>query len=395
MFSTHRTYASLLLFCVGFACSAPSFTPPRDVFNGDAADLSDPTDTADSPDTTDPPDNTTPTDAAPSDTLPTEDVPEPTIELCANGFDDNDNGLADCADPACFGKPACVESICSDLVDNDKDDLVDCLDPDCAQSDVCTKETCGSYFTCLVEKGCDCTVGKNCPSPESPEYGGCQTNCAINQLCRGRCVDSLSLPMQRNLGKLTACINTHCPNGGGTCLFEYCVSEFAACYLTGTDNCHTFYFTCMNGCGVSESCADGCFSSLSPTGYVDFLNWRGCLIGLCDENEEAGSDSPACTVLGGFVACLPDAGSCTTYSTGGTCHDAATCILGCQSYTDQTCVASCLVDPGITTVDVQPLADLFSCAIETCGTEPDLLIPPCVRAAMVGKCSAFAQKCGL
>lgn len=367
---------------LGVACSAPSATTGADVSNHDVDSH------------LDVPNGPAPVDIAPDAVSDTGEKPV-VSELCANGIDDNGNGLIDCADPYCFGKPACTESSCSDLVDNDFDSLVDCLDSDCALADVCAQETCGSYFTCLVEKGCDCTMGKNCPGPETTEYGGCQTNCAANPLCRSRCVDSLSLPMQENLAKLTACITTHCPNSGGTCLFEHCIAEFANCYLTGTDSCHTFYFGCMAGCGASETCADGCFSSLSPKGYVELLTWRACWLGICDENEDPGSDSPACTVLGSFVACLPQAGGCTIHSTAGTCQSAASCILACQSYADETCVASCLGEPGVATADIQPLADLFECAIHSCGTESDQLTPPCVRAAMVTTCSAFAQKCGL
>jgi hypothetical protein len=49
---------------------------------------------------------------------------------CANGLDDDADGLPDCLDPDCEGKPACNE-VCDDGVDNDSDGLPDCMDPSC------------------------------------------------------------------------------------------------------------------------------------------------------------------------------------------------------------------------------------------------------------------------
>ncbi len=58
---------------------------------------------------------------------------EESAELCANGLDDEQDGLVDCDDPDC--DPFCREDTparCSDGVDNDGDGPVDCEDPDCA-----------------------------------------------------------------------------------------------------------------------------------------------------------------------------------------------------------------------------------------------------------------------
>jgi hypothetical protein len=58
---------------------------------------------------------------------------------CANGLDDDGDGLADCADADCFRAPHCeshsgqenTNATCSDFIDNDGDDAVDCDDADC------------------------------------------------------------------------------------------------------------------------------------------------------------------------------------------------------------------------------------------------------------------------
>lgn len=54
-------------------------------------------------------------------------------EVCDNGLDDDNDGLADCEDPECSGDEHCVAvEICSDGIDNDGDGAIDCDDPDCA-----------------------------------------------------------------------------------------------------------------------------------------------------------------------------------------------------------------------------------------------------------------------
>ena len=55
-------------------------------------------------------------------------APDPVVELCANGLDDDDDGLLDCYDDDCIG--SCPEQ-CSNGIDDDADGTVDCADPDC------------------------------------------------------------------------------------------------------------------------------------------------------------------------------------------------------------------------------------------------------------------------
>ncbi|MCC6766489.1 MAG: right-handed parallel beta-helix repeat-containing protein [Deltaproteobacteria bacterium] len=52
------------------------------------------------------------------------------IENCANGFDDDGNGLVDCDDLACAGHPFCPER-CANCIDDDGDGAVDRDDADC------------------------------------------------------------------------------------------------------------------------------------------------------------------------------------------------------------------------------------------------------------------------
>ncbi len=75
---------------------------------------------------------------------------ENTINLCWDGFDNDGDGLVDCADPDCVAFITCQENTllaCNDLTDNDGDGLVDCFDSDCFG------------FTLCFERGDACSDG--------------------------------------------------------------------------------------------------------------------------------------------------------------------------------------------------------------------------------------------
>lgn len=57
--------------------------------------------------------------------------PTGTEDDCADGTDNDSDGLLDCEDDDCLGDPACVEVDCLDGVDNDFDGYFDCADADC------------------------------------------------------------------------------------------------------------------------------------------------------------------------------------------------------------------------------------------------------------------------
>ncbi len=61
--------------------------------------------------------------------------PNPPVEDCQNGIDDDGDGLIDCHDPDCADKPYCAGiEVCGDCIDNDGDGLTDYDDPDCCSS---------------------------------------------------------------------------------------------------------------------------------------------------------------------------------------------------------------------------------------------------------------------
>ncbi|WP_437766435.1 hypothetical protein WMF27_24560 [Sorangium sp. So ce281] len=69
---------------------------------------------------------------------------ENTYVACSNGYDDDLDGRADCADPECQGQPFCVppredtEWACSNGYDDDGDGLADCADPECQWMPLCS-----------------------------------------------------------------------------------------------------------------------------------------------------------------------------------------------------------------------------------------------------------------
>jgi hypothetical protein len=101
-------------------------------------------------------------------------------EICGDGIDNDCNGLTDCADPACFGAPACSkpgQEICNNGIDDNGDGLVDCADPECVGSPACRpgmgKEICDNG----IDDNGDGLV--DCADPMcSTTFPGCLTvNC--------------------------------------------------------------------------------------------------------------------------------------------------------------------------------------------------------------------------
>jgi hypothetical protein len=67
---------------------------------------------------------------------------ETTPERCRDGVDNDQNGLADCAEVGCQAFDFCQErsaEACQDRVDNDRDGEADCHDPGCAQWAPCNE----------------------------------------------------------------------------------------------------------------------------------------------------------------------------------------------------------------------------------------------------------------
>ena len=102
----------------------------------------------------------------------------PPSEICANGFDDDFDGLTDCEDPDCVGSPNCGNGpgeVCGNGQDDDGDGLVDCDDPDCADFQQCGDSFCGD------PEADSCCFAH--PMPFCADESCCETVCAVDPFC--------------------------------------------------------------------------------------------------------------------------------------------------------------------------------------------------------------------
>lgn len=109
--------------------------------------------------------------------IPGQCLREDTDALCADGQDNDEDGLTDCADPGCH--PFCTEddaTWCADGRDNDGDALVDCADPGCGATQHCGENT---------DTKCSDGVDNNLDGPvDCADPGCCATRvCHARDLC--------------------------------------------------------------------------------------------------------------------------------------------------------------------------------------------------------------------
>lgn len=93
-------------------------------------------------------------------------------EVCRDGFDDDGDGWADCADGECRGTPECtVEMHCADGLDDDGDGLVDCEDPGCHGRIECRR-----VWTERCDDGLDNddVAGADCDDPACADHPSCR-----------------------------------------------------------------------------------------------------------------------------------------------------------------------------------------------------------------------------
>ncbi len=97
---------------------------------------------------------------------------EPGAELsCTDGNDNDGDGQTDCADSDCGANPACsFEADCNDGIDNDGDTFTDCLDPACDGIDGC-------------EFGAEITCGDGLDNDGDGSVDCLDAGCAVGALC--------------------------------------------------------------------------------------------------------------------------------------------------------------------------------------------------------------------
>lgn len=316
--------------------------------------------------------------------------------ICGDGLDNDGDGLADCDDVDCADDLVCTEFGCLDGIDNNGDGLVDCADPDCKEAPGCTGETCTDFYACLLESGCGCTQGVDCPDVVSSEGSACQANCVESGGCWEGCLSTLSPYVLSNLNKWLACQETHCADAPVTettaCVNANCIIEYAECFAAGSLPCSHYGFECGENC-VDAACEEACFQDLSPAGTLDALTWDDCRYSLCDQNGDNAPDSLECIYLASLYACADTAPSCLPVlfeGGGGSCGALMTCALECP-ITDESCHLTCIENATFTALEIS--AEIFECAIIACGTETAALTPECIDAAIASTCSTLAESC--
>lgn len=168
-------------------------------------------------------------------------VPRPETD-CANGLDDDGNGLTDCAEPgcnllSCGSQCQCVglrktELLCVDGLDTDGDGAIDCADSDC------DTKSCGT--------GCSCVGGARR-----------ETDCADqldNDLDGGAdCADPACDAQVCRAGTSERCAGLSCQCNGGSV-----VTEAADLCRDGLDNDCDLSTDCAQPACDQQSCsADG------------------------------------------------------------------------------------------------------------------------------------------
>ncbi len=108
---------------------------------------------------------------------------DPVFEKCANGIDDDGDGLVDCEDPVCTGEVQCLIEVCDNGVDDDLDGLADCDDPGCAVA-CAPSEECGNGLDDDLDGAMDCH-DTDCIGTTACSTASCIVNRYLGTLSRG------------------------------------------------------------------------------------------------------------------------------------------------------------------------------------------------------------------
>ncbi len=283
---------------------------------------------------------------------------DPEID-CANGADDDNDGLTDCDDADCFLDPNClgpqVEFSCTNGVDDDGDGAVDCDDTDCALHPACQTtgtEICDDGIDndadadvdcddsdCIAEPVCDAGDGECCAANGSP---GCEDEpgedcvCSIDPFCCNVAWDSICADEYENQCGGVCTGAEDCTNGVDDdgdnlvdCADPDCITD---------PNC--------GGPGVELACTDNVDNDAD--GLTD-----------CDDPDCAGD--PSCVVPGTETDCADGLDNDQDGSTD--CGDSdCTFEPACDAGDGDCCTANgspgCVDEPG---EDCVCAADPFCC----------------------------------
>ncbi len=155
---------------------------------------------------------------------------KPGTEICNNCIDDDDNGLIDCADPACANFPGCQPGHTCDP------NNVDCTDPQCACGPLCQ------------DRKCMPTVDFGTLAPTG----------------------SSSTRMEDTTGTMDVAVTPCAPGGGGMVVGKFTLTGAAAVQLTYKQNAGEDHVFGIFRAGTNQNCAanpidNACYDPKSAT----------------------------------------------------------------------------------------------------------------------------------
>lgn len=212
-------------------------------------------------------------------------VPAPGGEDCGNGKDDDCDTTADCNDADCQGTPACgcttdEKNRCADGFDDDCDGQIDCQDTDCASDQNCICQ--GSSESCFDATDNDCDLLVDCADPDC--FG--KTPCACQppgtpEVCTGG--------FDEDCDKLVDCADPSCLVSPAcqTCTAEICTDgkdnncdnkidcADPACFFA--PNCQPKPEICNNGTDDDNDTLTDCADPDCANNPICVLQQANCL----------------------------------------------------------------------------------------------------------------------